>query len=690
MDQRYLRRQASDHPLINRVIAVRPLAVALAVALMVPLTLMSPAAAATATVTFEGTLAGRSVAEMYPSGLEFDPVNNRLVIADTGGDRVLFYSLDGVKLGGFGTYGSADGEFASPRDVAIDPSGNIYVADAENNRIQKFDAAGTHQWTRGGIDGVQYADRLNTPIGVTWDGINDVLLVASTGQSLVKAYAADGTRLWNSPNLGSLAGDAASSAPRDVMRGPDGLVYVTAYKQHQIKAYEVTPEGVWNTTPVRVVGTGNGNGDGQMNFPYNIVFSADASTAFVSDTGNGRVTVWDMGTAEPTWLGAYGGRCAEHPQPCADPPAGSGTFNHLRRVALDTDGNIFAADFWGAGIEVFDAAGTSVRSIEGAEPQAPGFSEAYGVDVAPDGQVYVMDRLNHRIQRFDASNTYVDKVGARGTQPATFSWPEGLTVGPDGSVWGIDTRGGRLERFPADLATTPTVPSYGSTGSALGQFNYPSGADVDANGVVWVADTRNDRIQRFDPEANTFSAVGSQGAAAGQFQRPMGVAVSGDTLFVADTDNNRVQKLALDGTPLATYADGLNGPQGIEVAPDGTIWVADTGNHRIVHLSADFDPLPGTFGSQGSGDYQFEFPHDLAIGNGLLYVADTYNDRVQMFSLTTALEPTYRSHVDAAGGVAPIYPAGVAVADDGTSCSPPTQAAAAWLSSILLPAVYGR
>ncbi len=168
--------------------------------------------------------------------------------------------------------------------------------------------------------------------------------------------------------------------------------------------------------------------------------------------------------------------------------------------------------------------------------------------LAPDGQVYVMDRLNHRIQRFDASNTYVDKVGARGTQPATFSWPEGLLWAPTARCRALTLRGGRLERFPADRHD-PDRPQLCSTGSALGEFNYPSGADVDANGVVWVADTRNDRIQRFDPEANTFSAVGSQGAAAGQFQRPMGVAVSGDTLFVADTDNNRVQKLALDGTP---------------------------------------------------------------------------------------------------------------------------------------------
>ncbi len=76
---------------------------------------------------------------MYPSGFEYDAVNDRLVVADTGRDRILFYSLTGTKLGGFGAYGDRrTAQFASPRDVAVDEAGNIYVADAENNRIQTF------------------------------------------------------------------------------------------------------------------------------------------------------------------------------------------------------------------------------------------------------------------------------------------------------------------------------------------------------------------------------------------------------------------------------------------------------------------------------------------------------------------------------------------------------------------------
>ncbi|WP_228942548.1 SMP-30/gluconolactonase/LRE family protein [Nocardioides sp. Leaf374] len=622
--------------------------------------------AAAAPPDFLGTLAGPSQAAMYPSGLEVDAVHDRLVVADTGRDRVLFYSRTGTKLGGFGTYGTEPGQMASPRDVAVDEAGDVYVADAENNRIQKFTATGTFLWQRGGLGTGN--ETLNTPIGVTWDAANDVLLVASTGQSLVKAWDADGVFRWKSPTGTALGANGI----RDVARGPDGRIWLTAYKQHQVKAYDVSAAGVWaSTTPAVVLGDGvaSGSGEGQLNFPYNTVWSADGDTVYVSDTGNGRIARWDLSGPTPQWLPPFGGRCSNHPQPCEDPPVDAGLFNHLRRVAVDADGAVYGADFWGGGLEVFSPAGASVRSIEGAEAPAPGFAEAYAVDVAPSGQVYVMDRLNHRIQRFRPDGTYVDRVGARGTQPATFSWPEGVTTGPDGSVWAVDTRGDRIERFAADLSPTG-VPSYGSTGSETGRFNYPSNADVGADGVVWVADTRNHRLQTFDPASGTFATVGSQGAAPGQLQDPMGVAVTPGAVYVADTGNDRVQKLALDGTPLASFATGLLGPQGLEVAPDGSVWVADTGNSRLVHLSADLVDLGDGFGSRGNGDTQFFDPHDLAFGNDRMYVADTYNDRVQVFAAPgpvdlpqEPLSPVYRDQLSDPGGRAPVYPAGLAVVD---------------------------
>ncbi|HEY1118955.1 MAG TPA: SMP-30/gluconolactonase/LRE family protein, partial [Acidimicrobiales bacterium] len=649
--------------------ALLSLLVAVTGAVTVPT--VAPAAAAEPPA-FLSTLVGPSQAAMYPSGAEIDRANNRLVVADTGRDRILIYSLTGTPQGGFGEYGTGPGQFASPRDVAVDEVGNIYVADAENNRIQKFSPTGVFEWERGGL--AQGPDTLNTPIGLTWDEQFDQLLVASTGQSLIKAYDATGTRLWNSPT-----GDALGAhAMRDVSRGPDGRLWVSAYKENQVKVYDAngTNGAISNTTPVWVLGTGGpltGDWVNQLNSPYNVVFSADGHTVYVSDTGTGRVARWDISGAQPQWLSPWGGRCAVHPQPCADPGTGQdlGKFNHLRRVAIDGAGNVYAADFWGGGFWVFSGTGTVLRAIEGASAPLPGVAEPYAVDVGPNNQVYVMDRLNHRIERFQANGTYVaPAVGARGTQLGTFSWPEGLTVAPDGGVWAVDTRGDRIERFSGDLSTTGIV-ARGSTGSATGQFNYPSNADVDGSGVVWVVDTRNHRIQRYNPATQAFSVVGVQGTGPGQFQDPMGIAVTANAVYVADTGNDRVQKLALDGTPQASYAIGLDGPEGVEVAPDGTVWVADTQNSRLVHLSADLGTdLGDGFGSEGTGNTQFHNPHDLAFGNDKMYVADTYNNRVQVYSMPgpvdpppVPLTPAYDSQVSDPGGRAPLYPAGVEIID---------------------------
>ncbi len=597
-------------------------------ALLAPVVTAPPARAAAP--TFLGTLAGPSQAAMYPSGEQYDAVHDRLVVADTGRDRVLIYSLGGTRRSSFGGHGTRNGKFASPRDVAVDDRGRIYVADADNNRVQAFTAAGKFRWKVGGLR--KGADTLNTPIGLTWDSRNDVLLVADTGQSLVKAYSAGGKRLWNSPT-----GDALGThAVRDVARGPDGRLWLAAYHEHQVRVYRVSSDGqTWNNKPVFVLGDGarQGHGVNQLNFPYNVAWSPNGKTVYVADTGNGRIARWDLtNPTHPVWLPPIGEHCSVHPQPCPDPPAGSGQFNHLRRVTVDSKGNVYGADFWGAGIEVFRPDGTSLHSIAGKEPPVPGVSEAFAVDVAPDGHVYVLDRLNHRIERFTAGGRYVNKVGARGTEPATFSWPEGLTVAPNGRVWAVDTRGGRIENFPADLATTPTVKSYGRTGTGPNEMTYPSNADVASDGVVWIADTRNDRLMRFDPATEKFLApIGSTGSGVGQFKNPMGVAVTAKAVYVADTDNDRVQRLSLSGRPRASYSAGLSGPQGVEVAPDGTVWVADTKNSRLVHLSARLRRITGGFGSKGDGRHQFFEPHDLAFGNGKLYVADTFNNRVQVF-----------------------------------------------------------
>jgi NHL repeat len=114
-------------------------------------------------------------------------------------------------------------------------------------------------------------------------------------------------------------------------------------------------------------------------------------------------------------------------------------------------------------------------------------------------------------------------------------------------------------------------------------------------------------------------------------------------MYIADTLNNRIEELNLSGGYVNQFSTGLNQPQGIALAPDGSLWVADTMNNRIVHLSSTLTDLGDTFGSLGSANNQFFQPHSLAVyangGNPILFVADTYNNRIQEFSLGSTPPP---------------------------------------------------
>ena len=580
-------------------------------------------ASASTPATYLKTLAGLSEAPMYPSGLVWDGNSNRLVVADTGHNRISVFQAPNWQNSvlSFGSYGTADGQFDTPRQVAVDASSNIYVADAGNSRIEAFTAAGFRLWTAYG--GAPCPASLNTAIGITYDFANHVLLVADTGHSVIKAFnPTTGSCIWTSPP-GLLA------TPRDAIRGPDGRIWVADYNHEEVKAFDVTPGGKWTTTPAIVLGDGKpaGHGPGELNAPYNVQFSLDGKTVYVADTGNERIAIWDISVSPAKSLPPFGSRCTTN---CPPPP--NAKFQALRRVAVDTAGNIWAADFWGNGIHEFSSAGSIMVEIDGNPAPAPGFAEPYGVAVGGNGMTYGVDRLNQRIERFDAGGTYKNSIGLRGVAPDTFSWPEAAAVAPDGNVWVADTRNNRLQKLPADLSSAKAT-VVGKLGAAVTQFNYPEGLTVDAGGTVWVADTNNNRIETYNPATKLFGAFGVRGTGTGQFIHPQGVAVSAGNVYVADTLNNRVEELTHSGAWVASFSSGLNQPQGLALAPDGSLWVADSMNNRIVHLSANLTDLGDGFGSGGMGNVQFNQPHSLAVYGSVLFVADTYNNRVQEFSI---------------------------------------------------------
>ena len=141
------------------------------------------------------------------------------------------------------------------------------------------------------------------------------------------------------------------------------------------------------------------------------------------------------------------------------------------------------------------------------------------------------------------------------------------------------------------------------------------------------------------------TSLGSAGNGAGQFQAPRQIALAADgSLYVADSLNDRIQHLRPDGTVLQTWgtradisqgpaAGGtFNEPWGVAVAPDGSVYVADTWNYRIQKFTPDgkFLLMWGT--GPATGKDQFYGPRGLAVDSqGRVFVADTGNKRIVIY-----------------------------------------------------------
>jgi uncharacterized protein (TIGR03663 family) len=207
------------------------------------------------------------------------------------------------------------------------------------------------------------------------------------------------------------------------------------------------------------------------------------------------------------------------------------------------------------------------------------------------------------------------------------------------------------------LAPAPTPRDYsaaaaaargrviGSSGAAPGELAAPRGLAFDRDGNLLVADSGNNRIQKLSRDGQPIAVWGGPdaGDGPGQFRQPCGVAEGPDgSVYVADTWNHRIQKLDPEGRALLEWREHdppFWGPRSVAVAPGGTVFVADTGNKRILAYDGNGRRLLA-FGGEGAEPGRFVEPVGLALDPlaKLLYVADTGNHRVQVFDL----EGTFR------------------------------------------------
>ena len=168
------------------------------------------------------------------------------------------------------------------------------------------------------------------------------------------------------------------------------------------------------------------------------------------------------------------------------------------------------------------------------------------------------------------------------------------------------------------------------------ELNHPWEFAVSDDGHAIVTENRSHCLTILDNEGKKVKSFGGEGGSGNvKFSYPYGVAITPDD-FILVSDNDRVQKISMDGDYVASvgkYGSGrlqFNKPDGIAISPiTGQVYIADSGNHRIQVLNPDLT-FSRSFGKKGSANGQFDKPHGIAIDSqGIVYVTDWGNHRIQ-------------------------------------------------------------
>ena len=551
---------------------------------------------------------GSAASFRNPQGVAVDKSGN-VFVADAGNNviRKITPGGDVSTFAGDGSFGLRDGaaaqaQFYRPTGVAVDAGGNVYVADAANNLIRKISKANGQVFTLAGkgqlgyADGIGTAASFNDPEGLAVDA-NGNVYVGDKGNNVVRKISGSGYTI--SPALpAGLSFD-----------GTSGIITGTPLSPSPATLYTVTAYNAFGSSTATITITCTGNVIVKTAPP---IISYATPQVYKVNLVIASLAPSNSGGAVP--LAVYGGTTifAGNGVPGFSDNTGSqATFNAPDGTAVDAAGNIYIAD----------AANNSIRKIT---------TTGVVTTIAGNGQA-------------GTSNG----PGAS----ASFNQPEGVAVDAAGNVYVADAGNNLIRKItPGGLVTT--------FASGIGN---PSGIAVDANGNVYVADFVNNLIKIITPGGTVriFAGSGVAGADDGtgstaSFNHPAGIAIdAAGYLYVTDEGDHLIRKITpgalvstLAGSGAPGSADGkgnaasFNAPVGIAVDDIGNLYIADSGNQTIrkVTPNGTVTTLAGKAGVQGRAGGQgaaasFYTPRGIAIdANGNLYIGDQVNNLVRQVS----------------------------------------------------------
>lgn len=549
--------------------------------------------------------------------------------------------------------------FALPWYVADDVRGHLYVSDGQ--AIRRVDEGSGAVTTLAGIaysvsqaggfvDGVGQAARFDSPSGVACDSAGTVY-VADTGNSAVRAI------------------EASTGAVTTIVRAAD---------------VDVGPSGAKHFTPVGLAF------DGQSS-----VYVADFGYVASGGQPAGETGGAIYRIALPGAISLVAGSPENGPL-VLDGTGTGARFGHLRGIAFDGHGTLYAAD--GCAIRRVDVASGTVTTLSASAC----IQQLYGLAFDGVGTLYAADGASAIVAIATATGTTTTVAGQPGTQgaadgvgaAAAFSGPTGLAFGADGTLRIADTGNYTLRALtPSTRAVTTLAgaPSSASTADGTGtqaRFSAPQGAANDGSGNLYVVDWNDETVRRVDVSTGAVKTIagtaGQSGnddgtGAAARFYEPTWAAYDGaGHVYVSDSGNFAIRRVDVATGAVTTVTGGGFVPGGLAVDDTGRLFVADPAfsSIRLVNLATGGTTAFAGIEGRGCGSADgvgsaasFCGPNGLTYdGMGSLFVTD--NQTVRRIDLATALVTTLAGSPGVSGsadgvGAAALFDEPGALAYDG-------------------------